>query len=273
MKMQLGYTPDADDVYMLYGLLQKKVATDGWDLEFVEANLQTLNDRASRGRLDATMVSAAAYPLIQNRYRILPAGASFGLGVGPVIVSREAIPPTELPGSCIAVPGATTTACAMLQLFGPGLKTRVLPLDKLLPAVQSGLVDCALVIHEEFVTYPKLGLHVVLDLGAWWAHTHDQSPMPVTVCVVRRDIPEELQQKITAAITGSIDYAKSHHSDAMDFVSKYTRNAEPADVERFVRQYVNDLSQDMGETGRAALETFYREASEAGILPTVEQVG
>jgi len=272
MKMQLGYTPDADDAYMLYGLLQGKVATDGFDVEFVEANLQTLNDRASRGRLDATMLSAAAYPLIQDRYRILSAGASFGLGVGPVIVSREAMAPTSLPNSCIAIPGATTTACAMLQLFGPGLRTRVLPLDKLLPAVQSGLVDCALVIHEEFVTYPQLGLHVVLDLGAWWSHTHEKAPMPVTVCVVRRDVPEPLQQGLADGISRSIGYARRRHAEAMAFVSKYARGAEPADVERFVRQYVNDLSTDMGSTGRDALKTFFREAAEAGLLPAVEEL-
>ena len=112
MKMQLGYTPNADDAYMLYGLMKGKVPTVGWELEFVEANLQTLNDRANGGRLDATMVSAAAYPLIQERYRILSAGASFGLGAGPVIVSREPIRPTKLPTSSIAIPGATTTACA-----------------------------------------------------------------------------------------------------------------------------------------------------------------
>lgn len=268
--MQLGYTPNADDAYMMYGLLRGKVPTDGWEMEFVEANLQTLNDRAGGGRLDATMVSAAVYPLIQERYSILPAGASFGLGVGPVIVSREAMAPRELPNSRIAIPGATTTACAMLQLFAPGLRTRVLPLDKLLPAVQSGLVDCALVIHEEFVTYPKLGLHVVLDLAAWWSHTHDQAPMPVTVCVVRRDVPEALQQVLSNAIARSIDYARRNHSEAMAFASKYSRGAEPEDMERFVRQYVNDLSLDMGRTGWAALDTFFREAAQAGLFPAVE---
>ncbi|MBN1556356.1 MAG: hypothetical protein JXA11_16570 [Phycisphaerae bacterium] len=272
MKIQLGYTPDADDAYMLYGLLQGKVSTGDWDWEPVEANLQTLNDRASRGRLDATMISAAAYPLVQDRYRLLPAGASFGLGVGPVIVSRDEIKPTKLPQARIAVPGATTTAFTMLQLFAPTLPTRVLPLDKLLPSVQSGLVDCALVIHEEFITYPKLGLHVVLDLGAWWAHTHDKAPMPVTVCVVKRDLPETLQRELADALKQSIAHARSRHGQAVAFAAKYARGAEPADVERFIRQYVNDLSLDMGSTGKDALEMFFRQAAQAGLLPAVDGI-
>lgn len=271
MKLQLGYTPNADDAYMLYGLLHGKVGLDGWDLEPLEAPLPVLNDRASRGQVDATMLSAATYPWVQSRYHLLSCGASFGLGVGPVIVAREVLPPTSLLQSRIAVPGATTTAYAMLQLFAPTLRTRVLPLDKLLPAVQSGLVDCALVIHEEFVTYPKLGLHVVLDLGAWWSDTHEKLPMPVSLCAIRRDVPAAMRESFSDALTRSVAYARTHHAEAMRFALKYARGAHPADVERFVRQYVNDLSAEMGPMGRNALKRFYQEAARAGLCPAAEE--
>jgi 1,4-dihydroxy-6-naphthoate synthase len=267
MKIQLGYTPDADDAYMLFGLLSGAVRIKDWQVEGVEANLQTLNDRASRKQIDATMISAAAYPLVRDLYSLLPAGSSFGLGVGPVVVARQEMNPTELSNTAIAIPGATTTACAMLQLFGPGLRTRVLPLDKLLPAVESGLVGAALVIHEEFVTYSRLGLKVVLDLGRWWADTHGGLPMPVTNCVVRKDLPANFQQSLASALVESVRHARSHHSEAMGFALRYSHGAEPSAVDRFVRQYVNELSEDMGPRGREGLETFFREASDAQLLP------
>ncbi len=269
MKIQLGYTPDADDAYMLHGLLCGAVETGDWQVEPVEANLQTLNDRASRGQLDATMISAAAYPLVRDRYGILPAGATFGLGTGPVIVSREPMTAADLGKTRIAIPGATTTAFAMLQLYGPTLRTCVLPLEKLLPAVESGLVRCALVIHEEFVSYSQLGLSVVLDLGRWWAQTHARLPMPVTLCAVRNDLPTPIQAGLARALARSVEYARAHHAEAMDFAAPYANGAEPATVDRFLRQYVNELSEDMGPRGREGLETFYREAAEAHLLPPV----
>lgn len=269
MKIQLGYTPDADDAYMLFGLLHKKIPLGDWDIEPVGGNLQVLNDRASRGQLDATMISAATYPLVQERYSILSAGASFGLGTGPMVVARDPIAPENLAKTRVAIPGATTTACAMLQLYDPTLQTRVLPLDKLLPAVESGLVDCALVIHEEFITYSQRGFLVVLDLGAWWAQTHENLPMPVTLCVFRRNLPQPLPQELANALGESIRYAQSHHAEAMDFANQYACGADPVEAERFVRQYVNPLSIDMGDLGRASLDTFFREADQAGVLPAV----
>ena len=174
---------------MLYGLLEGKVNCGDLQIVPVEQNLPTLNDYSSRGQLEATMISAAAYTFVSEHYSLLPCGSSFGIACGPVVVSREVKNDGDLTGRCVAIPGATTTACTMLQIYDPSLRTQILPLDKLLPAVEMGLVDCALVIHEEFVSYSQYGLHVIVDLGQWWAKTHNSLPMPATCCVVRDDVP------------------------------------------------------------------------------------
>ena len=268
MRIQLGCTPDADDVYMLCALLGGKCDRADWAITPVEASVPELNDRASRGELEVTMISTAAFALTGNHYEILPSGATFGLGCGPVIVGRSGLSPRDLASKTVAIPGSTTTACAMLQLYCPGLRTRILPLDKLLPAVEAGLVDAALVIHEEFVPYRRYGLDVIVDLGQWWAKSFDELPMPVTCCVVHAGLPRDVKARLGQAVADSIAWARAHHDEALDAAMAYAHGADRATVETFIGQYVNDLSLAMGESGHAALERFFTAAAEADILPS-----
>ena len=59
-------------------------------------DIQTLNEWALEGRLEVTAMSLRAYPFVQDRYALLPHGASIGTGYGPVVVARE---PMALDGS------------------------------------------------------------------------------------------------------------------------------------------------------------------------------
>ncbi|MBS3821774.1 MAG: ABC transporter substrate-binding protein [Planctomycetes bacterium] len=267
MRIQLGYTPDADDVYMLHALLDGKVDARGLEFVPAEGNLQTLNDRASRGELEATMISAASYALVRKHYVLGEAGSSFGIGCGPVILAREALSEEALAGKTIAIPGATTTAYAVLQLYMPTLRTRILPFDKLIPAVEAGLVDCALVIHEEFIAYKQYGLRVVTDLSDWWADRSGKLPMPVTCFALSRTLDEDVHKRIVATIADSATYALQHRSEVLVAAMKYSHGAQPLAVDRFVREYVNTHSIEMGDAGRVALETFFEQTARAGILP------
>ncbi len=267
MKFQIGYTPTADDAYMFFGLITGAIDTAGWEFEPVENNLPALNDHASRSQYPVTMISAATYPLVRDRYALLSCGGSFSVDSGAVLVSREPITPAQLDDKIIAIPGATTTAYALLQLFKPTLRTRILPLDKLIPAVEAGFVDGAIVIHEEFLSYEHQGLRIIVDLGKWWSQNHSNLPSPVSCCVVRKDVPLDQQKTLASLIRQSIQFSQANHSKAMAHALKYAPNCDPAVIERFVRQHVNDLSLDMGQTGQASLEAFYELTAEAGILP------
>ena len=52
-------------------------------------DIQTLNEWALEGRLEVTAISLHAYPFVQDRYALLPHGASIGSGYGPIVVARE----------------------------------------------------------------------------------------------------------------------------------------------------------------------------------------
>src|ERR671934_1897659 len=107
MLIRLGHTPDPDDAFMFWALAEGKVDSRGFEFEHVLRDIQTLNEWALEGRLEVTALSLHAYPLVQDRYVVLPHGASMGSGYGPVVVAREPIPVARLRDIEIAVPGRT----------------------------------------------------------------------------------------------------------------------------------------------------------------------
>src|SRR5213080_4327308 len=110
MLIQLGHSADPDDAFMWWGLAAGVVDTDGFEFEPVIEDIQTLNEWALEGRLEVTAISLATYPLVQDRYMLLPHGASMGSGYGPVVVAREKLSLDELRAEQIVVPGKLTTA-------------------------------------------------------------------------------------------------------------------------------------------------------------------
>src|SRR5947207_7019569 len=116
MLVRVGFSADPDDAFMFWGLASGTVDTRGHEFEPVTEDIQTLNERALEGRLEVTALSLATYPLVQDRYALLPHGASIGSGYGPVVVSQEPMSLEELSRAEIAVPGRLTTAFPVLRM-------------------------------------------------------------------------------------------------------------------------------------------------------------
>src|ERR671913_1430797 len=114
LQIRLGHSPDPDDAFMFWGLASGRVDPGRFEFEHVLADIQTLNEWALEGRLEVTAISLHTYPFVQNRYLILPHGASMGSGYGPVVVARERLSPEALRKAEIAVPGRMTTAFLVL---------------------------------------------------------------------------------------------------------------------------------------------------------------
>ena len=73
----------------------------------------------------------------------------------------------------------------------------------------------------------------------------------------------------------SIRHALDHEDDALQYALRFGRGLDLERGRRFVRMYVNDLTLDLGETGRRALERLYALAVKAGAIersPTLEVV-
>src|SRR5213076_1528775 len=115
--LTLGHSPDPDDAFMFYGLAKGLVPAHGLHFEHVLQDIQTLNERATRGELDISAISIHAYAYVSDNYALLPTGASMGDGYGPMLVAKEKFTKTELAQRKIAVPGTMTSAFLAMQLW------------------------------------------------------------------------------------------------------------------------------------------------------------
>ena len=110
MLIKLGHSPDPDDAFMFWAIAAGAVDTRGFRFEQVLQDIQSLNEWALEGRLEVTAISLHAYPFVQDRYALLPHGASIGSGYGPILVAREPLTFEQLGSAEIVVPGRMTTA-------------------------------------------------------------------------------------------------------------------------------------------------------------------
>ena len=248
--IRIGHSADPDDAFMAWAFEAGEVDARGLEFELVASDIETLNQWALAGRLEVTALSAGAYPAVAEKYMLLPHGASFGEGYGPIVVSREQLSLEELRKVEIATPGALTTANRVLGRALGEIVTRDLPFDEILDEVVSGRARAGLLIHEGQLTYAEHGLHKLLDLGIWW---RDETglPLPLGVVVARRDL--ERPADVSAVVRVAIEAGLANRDEAMKYAMAFGRGIDAATADEFVAMYVNDLTLDMGERGRKAI--------------------
>jgi 1,4-dihydroxy-6-naphthoate synthase len=233
---------------MVWALEAGAVDDRGLELEPVVSDIQSLNEWALEGTLEVTALSAGAYPAVEERYVLLPHGASFGEGYGPVVVARGDV---DLAAVEIVTPGPLTTAKRVLHLaLGEQIRTRDLPFDEVLDEVVSGRAEAGLLIHEGQLTYAAAGLTKLLDLGLWWDE-HVGLPLPLGLVAIRRDV--ERLDEVSAVLREAIEAGLAHRDQALAYAMQFGRGIDEETADRFVSMYVNDLTLDMGDRGRAAV--------------------
>ncbi|HEY8550834.1 MAG TPA: MqnA/MqnD/SBP family protein [Vicinamibacterales bacterium] len=274
-KITIAHSPDSDDAFMFYGLASGAVDTDGFEINQVLADIETLNRAAVDGTYEVTAASFHAFAYLSDKYALLPHGASMGDNYGPMVVVRKD-GPTSLEGVTVAIPGLWTSAWLALQLYQPGLSHVVMPFDQILEAVRDGKVEAGLLIHEGQLTYADEGLRKLVDLGEWWAERTGGLPLPLGGNLVRRDLGPEVMARVSRMLHDSIAHALNNRTAALEYAKTYGRGLDHDRTDRFVGMYVNDLTLDYGDRGRAAVRRFFDEALERGLIPApvhVEFVG
>jgi len=265
-KIRIGHSPDADDAFMFYAIDKGLVDTAGLTITHVVEEIQTLNERAMRGELEVTAVSAYAFFQMTDKYSLMRCGSSIGDDYGPVVVSKTLKYPKELKGKKIAVPGRMTTAYLTLKLYETDFKPVFVPFTEVIPALERGEVDAALVIHEGQVTYKDLGLTKIIDLGEWF-YEMTKLPLVLGVDVVRTDLGPDLMRKIQRVFRDSIVYALKHREEAVKYAMRYGRDVQQETIDRFIGMYVNELTVDMGKRGKEGLEHLHESARISGLIP------
>jgi 1,4-dihydroxy-6-naphthoate synthase len=264
--IRLGHSPDPDDAFMFWALAVNQIDTRGFEFEHVLRDIQTLNEWALDGKLETTAISLHTYPYVQDRYAVLPHGASMGSGYGPVVVARDGLNREQLQSLEIAVPGRMTTAFLVLRLYLGDFRFREVPFDQILDEVKSGGADAGLLIHEGQLTYETEGLRKAVDLGEWWL-LETGLPLPLGINVARRDLGPDVLHELSEVLHESIQAGLDHRAEAMEYALGFGRGLDTELADRFVGMYVNEYTCDYGDEGRQAVTELLRRGEELGAFP------
>ncbi len=267
-RIRIAHSPDSDDAFMFYALSEGLLDSAGLEISWIHRDLETLNQAAMAAAYEITALSFHAWARLSKRYRLMPCGASFGDGYGPVVVARQSLDREDLAGREVAIPGELTTAHLVLRLWQPEVETRVVPFEKILELVATGEALAGVVIHEGALTFGDAGLARVVDLGAWWKE-ETGGPLPLGCNAIRRDLDPALQLRLSRLLRESIDYALDHPKEALGYARRFARGLEedPDQADRFVGMYVNQWSRSFGEAGRNAVQDLVDRGFESGVLP------
>ena len=261
---------------MFYGLAKGLVPSHGCQFTHILQDIQTLNERATRGELDITAISIHAYAFVSDQYALLPSGASMGDGYGPMLVAQRKFSKDEVARKRIAVPGTMTSAFLALQLWlgkpARELDFVVVPFDQVFQTVLSGKAEVGLIIHEGQLTYQNQGLRLCEDLGVWWGRENDGLPLPLGGNVIHKRFEPAMRKTISNILTASIQFSLDHRAEAVQHALHYARDMGRDLADKFVGMYVNHWTLDYGEKGRESIHRFFQRAFAAGLLPRRQEL-
>lgn len=261
---------------MFYGLARGLIQTPGLHFEHILQDIQTLNERATRGELDISAISIHAYSYVCDQYALLPSGASMGDGYGPMLVSKRPYTREEVAKVRIAVPGVMTSAFLALQLWlGKTAKEFnyiVVPFDQIFEAVKSGAADVGLIIHEGQLTYANEGLVVCEDLGVWWGKENDGLPLPLGGNVIHKRHAPALRKQVSDILTASIQFSLDHRAAAVEHAMQWARDMGMDLADKFVGMYVNHWTLDYGEKGRESIRRFLARGQAMRAIPKAPEL-
>jgi 1,4-dihydroxy-6-naphthoate synthase len=274
--IRLAFSPDSDDLFMFWPLLEGRVGHPDYRFSHERADTQTLNRRAQDGDLDVVAISIASYPLVQDRYLLLPHGGSVGRGYGPVVVAREPTTLAALAGRTIAVPGEGTTAFLVLRLLLEQFRAVVVPIspyERVFEALRSGAVDAALLIHEGRLTYAREGFCQVVDIGEAWAALTGGLPLPLGGNVIRRGLGEETIREVSQLLRAGVRYALEHRDELIEaLLAAETRPQVGVDrkmLDQYLAMYANDDTLAYPADARRAVDELFARGGARGLISGV----
>jgi 1,4-dihydroxy-6-naphthoate synthase len=275
-KVTLGHSPDPDDAFMFYGLAKGLIPSGEFEFEHVLQDIQTLNERATRGELDVSAISIHAYAYVSDKYALLPSGASMGDGYGPMLVAKQNFTKEEVARKRIAVPGKMTSAFLALQLWlgkpASEFDFIVVPFDEIFAAVHDGRAEVGLIIHEGQLTFRDQGLELCEDLGVWWGKTQEGLPLPLGGNVIHKRFNAADRKRISDLLTKSIQFSLDHRPEAVQHALRFARDMGIELADKFVGMYVNHWTLNYGERGRESIRRFLNLAHERELIPHKQEL-
>ena len=266
MKLTLGFSPCPNDTFIFDALVNKKISTEGLEVDAVLEDVETLNKWALEGRLDITKLSFPAFFQSIDRYVLLDAGSALGKGVGPLLVSKsklytentqDGMTNQPLDDKTIVLPGANTTANLLFSFaFPEARQKKFMIFSGIEDAVLGDDADLGVIIHENRFTYAQKGLQKVLDLGDYW-ETKMHTPIPLGGIAISRSIDKAMALIINSLIRKSLEFAFKNYPFISDYVKEHSQSLSEDVMRQHIDLYVNNYSVSLGHEGKSAIKTLF----------------
>jgi 1,4-dihydroxy-6-naphthoate synthase len=269
MRLTLGFSPCPNDTFIFDAMVHGRIDTEGLEFDYFLTDVEELNRKALNADVDVTKISYHAFAYVAQNYLILDAGSALGHRNGPLLISKNRIGISELPGLRIAIPGKYTTANLLFSIAWPEVVNKS---EYLFSNIEEALlkdeVDAGLIIHETRFTYYRRGLHKLADMGEYW-ETLTGLPIPLGAIVIKRNIPDDIALKVNRVVRRSLEYAYKDSFASYDFVSGNAREMDSTIMNNHIKLFVNEYTLNLGKKGRDAIIELFRIAGEKGVIPSL----
>lgn len=253
-ELHLGISPCPNDTWIFHGLLREKVKVQGCHVKITLADIEELNRGLRTGRFDAAKASFAAVADLAESHVLLPAGGAMGMGVGPVLISRDEVSATSVRHPRVLLPGELTTATLLWRAFHADMEAREqqVRFDEIMPLLAAGKAEMGVCIHEGRFTWQERGFHLMEDLGARF-EARFKLPLPLGGLFARRDLGMPVHRALTEAVRHSLAEARAHPVAALKTQRAHAQELDDTVIRRHVDLYVNSFTENVGPAGLEAI--------------------
>lgn len=206
--ISLAHSPDADDIFMYYAIKFGWVNQAEIEFDNIALDIETLNQDALKGTYDASAISFALYPFIQNDYALLTTAVSFGEGYGPKLIKLKN--KSLKRNFKVALSGKYTTNAMLFRIAYPDARITYLNFLEIEQAVLDGKVDAGVLIHESILEYDEK-LETEAELWDIWQNLAGKElPLPLGGMAIRRSLPLNKAILIEETLTNAVKVATEH---------------------------------------------------------------
>lgn len=248
-KLSLAISPCPNDTFAFDAIINRRIDHD-FELDVEYKDIEELNEGVLKGIPDISKISYSVYPKIAEEYLLLDSGSALGRGNGQLLVRRKGES-----GSIrtVATPGLNTTANALLMRYFPGVEVVPMLFSTIAQAVESGVTDAGVLIHEGRFVYHRRDLELVADLGKLW-EAESGLPLPLGAIVIRRSVAEQVRKQFEALLADSVRFAFNNPKVSREFVKSHAQELEDQVIDSHIALFVNEYTVTLGQQGREAVK-------------------
>lgn len=248
-KLSLHISPCPNDTFAFDAIINHRIDHD-FDLAVEFKDIEELNEGVLAGIPDISKISYSVYPKIADEYLLLDSGSALGRGNGQLLVRRKG---ENSPIRTVATPGLNTTANALLMRYFPEVEVAPMLFSTIAEAVERGVTDAGVLIHEGRFVYHRRNLELVADLGKLW-EAESGLPLPLGTIVMRRSVAATICKQFEALLADSVRFAFENPQISRQFVKQHAQELEDAVIESHIALFVNEYTVTLGKEGREAVK-------------------